>query len=270
MLFHKKTKIYDCFMFFNEIEMLQFRLKELYNEVDYFVIVEATKGFTGKNKSLYYKENCKLFENFKNKIIHVVVDDLKKDVNPWINESYQRNSLKRGLINIASEDILLLGDVDEIPNKNSFEKIKTYAKINDFVVLVQDMFYYNTNCFVSEWISARALTYKSFQNFKNDAHEIRLTKLKNKNVHFEKDGGWHFSYFGNAKKSLEKIRNFSHQEYNNENITEEHIQNCINLKIDLFHRELNKISPSCLSRNFQNTKCVPQRIQKELNEFFNN
>ncbi|MHA1277538.1 MAG: hypothetical protein ACTSQ8_10125 [Candidatus Helarchaeota archaeon] len=67
-------KIYDCFLFYNELDLLDMRLHELNHIVDFFVLVEAKKTFTGKNKELYYKKNQELFRDFQDKIIHVVVD----------------------------------------------------------------------------------------------------------------------------------------------------------------------------------------------------
>ncbi len=49
-------KKFDCFMFFNELELLHLRFLEYFNYVDYFVIVEATKSHTGKLKPLYFQE----------------------------------------------------------------------------------------------------------------------------------------------------------------------------------------------------------------------
>ena len=68
-------KIIDCFTFYNELDMLTYRLNILNDIVDYFVLVEATHTHVGKEKPLFYKENKHLFEKFNHKIIHIVVDD---------------------------------------------------------------------------------------------------------------------------------------------------------------------------------------------------
>jgi beta-1,4-mannosyl-glycoprotein beta-1,4-N-acetylglucosaminyltransferase len=67
-------KIIDCFTFYNELKLLEYRLNILYNIVDYFIIVEANQTHQGKSKKLYYNENKNRFEKFQDKIIHIVVD----------------------------------------------------------------------------------------------------------------------------------------------------------------------------------------------------
>ena len=68
-------KIIDCFIFYNELELLTYRINILNDVVDYFVIVESTHTFIGKEKKLYFDENKNLFEKFKKKIIYIIVDD---------------------------------------------------------------------------------------------------------------------------------------------------------------------------------------------------
>ena len=74
--------IYDCFIFFNELDLLEIRLSELYNYVDYFVIVEANKTFKGKSKPFYFEENKQKYKKYLDKIIHVKVYDMPKSSFP--------------------------------------------------------------------------------------------------------------------------------------------------------------------------------------------
>lgn len=46
-------KIYDCFMFFNELDLLEIRLNIFKDKVDKFVIVEQNTTHQGQKKSLY-------------------------------------------------------------------------------------------------------------------------------------------------------------------------------------------------------------------------
>mgnify|MGYP003659202461 CR=1 FL=1 len=66
-------KIYDCFQFFNELDILDIRLNELDSEVDYFIVVEAELSHQLKPKPLYFEENKKRYSKFLHKIIHLVV-----------------------------------------------------------------------------------------------------------------------------------------------------------------------------------------------------
>jgi len=125
-------KIIDCFIFYNELDLLTYRLNILDDIVDYFVIVESTHTFTGKEKQLYFNENKHKFERFNEKIIHIVVDDFPFR-NPngnevWANEYFQRNAISRGLErihNLDMDDIIIIADLDEIPAPKILSDIKT-------------------------------------------------------------------------------------------------------------------------------------------------
>ena len=124
-------KLVDCFTFYNELDLLEYRLNLLYDTVDYFILVEATLTHVGKPKELYYNQNKERFKQWSDKIIHIVVDDFpfnETNINclnndQWKNEKFQRNCITRGLkkINI---DLLILSDVDEIPDPSLLQKIK--------------------------------------------------------------------------------------------------------------------------------------------------
>src|SRR5215207_4343303 len=98
-------RVFDCFPFFNELDVLEIRLAELDALVDCFVIVEATRTFTAKPKPLYYADNRERYDRFSHKIIHVVVDDLPLDApTHWIREAHQREAIMRGLTDARPED----------------------------------------------------------------------------------------------------------------------------------------------------------------------
>ena len=224
--FKMKTKLVDTFIFYNELDMLEYRLNTLCDTVDYFVLVESTLTFTGKPKKLYFNENKERFKQFK--IVHIIVDDL--DPTPgqeWKNEKYQRNCIKRGISNLNPDDIVILSDVDEIPDP---ETIRNFDY--EICSLQQEFYYYNLNCKMDHyWYRSKIFKYK---NSKDDLDELRTSY---KPV-LEK-GGWHLSYFGNSDFISNKIKNFSHQEYNNEKYTNvDSISELVKNKKDLFGRNI--------------------------------
>ena len=115
-------KLIDCFMYFDEDLVLDIRLNTLNDIVDRFVIVEATTDHEGNQKKLnYYKKNFKKFENK----IHYIVDQnlpeqvsfFKKNWRPeWHRENAQRNRLEVGYSDCSDEDMIMISDIDEIPN----------------------------------------------------------------------------------------------------------------------------------------------------------
>ena len=113
--------IYDCFTFFNELDLLEIRLNILYEKVDFFVIVEANKTHTGKDKPFYVQESFARFERFKEKIKYIQVTDMPSG-NAWTLENFQRNCIMRGLDKLADDDIVAISDLDEIINPDVFNR----------------------------------------------------------------------------------------------------------------------------------------------------
>ena len=223
-------KIIDCFTFYNELDMLEFRLEELNEIVDYFVLVECIKTQVNNDKELYFLNNKDRYTKFLDKIIHIIVkDNIPQTSNPWDIENYQRRCIDQGIkqLDLKSEDIIIISDLDEIPDSNTLLSIINDKGINGVYSLEQDLYYYNLNCKIhSKWYHPKILNYG---NYNNDPQSIRDWG-PNVNGHFEK-GGWHLSYFGDVEFIKNKIRNFAHQEFNNdfilndERITKQ-IKNC--------------------------------------------
>lgn len=216
-----KSKIYDCFLFFNELELLDVRLHEMYDHVDKFVIVEATETFRGKPKALFFAENRHLFEKFADKIIHVVVDEKFDRDDPWRRERFQRQQVMRGLKQCRDSDIILLSDLDEIVRG---EKIKEMAhlitsKKVEAVICHQRMYQGYLNRYEDVWNGTVCMSYKKFKNIpiklarrlRNITHRT-LRRAKISKVHCMEDAGWHFTSMGGAARYVTKLESFSHAE----------------------------------------------------------
>jgi len=238
------NKIIDCFTFFNEILILKLRLKELYNVVDYFVIVESNKTHAGCSKDLIFKQNEHLFSEYADKIIHIIVEDMPEGEdflnNAWIRENFQRDCIIRGLdkLSLKQFDIILISDCDEIPDPELLNQIKhngfnifeqnsndkflfqanhnnkeTYN--NELFGLKQDHYYYNINCKCAEknvWYFSRILTYKKLLEIGGP----QKARMYDVGTNFYSNAGWHFSYFGGTDKIIKKIESFCHQDLNQE------------------------------------------------------
>jgi beta-1,4-mannosyl-glycoprotein beta-1,4-N-acetylglucosaminyltransferase len=240
-----QPKIIDCFIFYNEIDMLTYRLNILNDIVDYFVLVESTHTFVGKEKPLFYKENKQLFEKFNHKIIHIIVDDFphkypnidfeKKE--QWNNEKFQRNCISRGIdkLELNNQDIIIIADVDEIPKIELLGNIKyNEIKINEVKALQMDFYYYNLHSKLDHYTDVvRILPYDIYQNINMTIDDLRFKYYKN----FITNAGWHLSYFGDKNFIKNKIENFAHQELNIDLFTnQEKIHNRIKNTQDLFDR----------------------------------
>jgi beta-1,4-mannosyl-glycoprotein beta-1,4-N-acetylglucosaminyltransferase len=237
-------KIIDCFIFSNEVDLLKYRLAVLNRVVDKFVIVEARQTFSGVAKEPSFEKNKKLFAQYSDKIIHILVDLPYKQPNidfaseeQWKNEHFQRNAIQQGLDQIVLEpnDYIIISDADEIPDPNSLQKVKEFEPGFDAVRLEQDYYYYNLSSkFVDRWYYSVMLKYSFYLTSNMTPQECRHAP---KFGIFNK-GGWHLSYFGDVSFIQKKIKSFSHQQYNTEPYnTTENIKECIKNTSDLFNRD---------------------------------
>lgn len=241
--------IYDCFTFFNELDILELRLGELYDKVDKFVLVESTQTFTQKEKPLYFKENKQRYKKYLDKIIHIIVDDFSDipnvkdlaaynesihakallDANPlvWGREFHQRNKIMDGLKTCQPEDIIIVSDVDEILNVQEFDRLKDFRGVLGFN---QKTMYYYLNCYIHlDMICSKATHFKDLAS----PQELRRANV---DITIE-NGGWHLSFIGDIEKISHKINSISHQELNTEeNNNKEQIAFNIEHNFDVYGR----------------------------------
>ena len=228
--------IYDCFMYYDEDLLLDIRLNALDKYVKKFVITEATYTHNGAKKKLNF--NINNFNKFKNKIDYIVVDQqppnvrkLKEDdtakikeekliLNGMARDYFQRENLKKGLKNLKDDDLVVISDLDEIPNFDNldFDKVK-----NNIIIFQQKMFYYKLNLYYNDfiWAGSKAVKYKNFvspqwlRNVKSKKYpfwrlDIFFSKKKYSNLFYVKDGGWHFTCIRTPEDLEKKLLNFAH------------------------------------------------------------
>lgn len=228
------AKIIDAFTFYNELDMLDFRLAELNDIVDYFVLVEATKTHTGNNKELWFENNKERYSKYLHKIIHIIVDDFPETTDAWVRERFQRIAIMRAFSKIKMNpfDIITITDCDEIPDPNTLLYLKNNF-FNGVVALEQDFYYYNAESkFKYKWYHPKVCTYVKLLHV-GSPEQIRFCSCAS-----IKNGGWHFSYFGSTELIANKIKNFAHQEFNTDEFTSsKNIEDAIKNNRDLFKRE---------------------------------
>jgi hypothetical protein len=221
-------KIYDCFTFFNEFDLLELRLRELYDHVDYFVLVEATCTFQNKDKPLYFIENRDRFEQWLPKIIHVSVADMPTNTDTWGRERYQRDKIINGVSHANDDDIIMIGDVDEIPRVETIQKLResTQSIWGFRMPLFNFKFNYMmcTQDYYSVWSGAiRKSALGSAEDFRRMRHVLNQCpyQFKDDNVQIIEHAGWHFTYLGNEEFAKSKIQSFAHDETNRPEILDQ-------------------------------------------------
>tara|TARA_B110000858_G_scaffold297_1_gene365 strand:+ start:166 stop:990 length:825 start_codon:yes stop_codon:yes gene_type:complete len=205
-------KIYDCFSYWDEDLLLDIRLNILNEYVDYFVIVEGNKTWQNNYKKLSF--DIKKFEKFKDKIIYIPVEDMPGGENPWIRENFQRNCITRGLAESNSEDLIIISDVDEIPD---LKNINEYLKDKRYAVFKQKAFYYKLNMqniTLPYWYGSRICKKKYLKspqwlrNLKFKKRPFwRIDKYRLNNI--IENGGWHFCNLKTPKELLYKYKNMA-------------------------------------------------------------
>lgn len=236
--FTKQTgHIYDCMIMSNEMDLLELRFNTLYDTVDRFVIVEGTRYHNGEPKPLFFNESLERFQPFLDKVSHIVVDDWPEANgsiydNAWMMERWQRDAIMRGLVNCSDNDIIILGDADEIPNP---AVVKEYKTEQGLCRLKQRLFYYYLNCENKEgWDWQKIAPYKTVRELSPCG--IRYPPSTAPII---ENAGWHFSFIGGSSAIAEKIRTYSHREFATPEILDKNnIESAMRDGRDVFGRDL--------------------------------
>jgi beta-1,4-mannosyl-glycoprotein beta-1,4-N-acetylglucosaminyltransferase len=254
-------------MYFDEEVILDLRLNVLNQHVDYFVIVESSFNHKGDKRRL--KFDITKFKKFKNKIIYLIFDNEPKKIkkifqsdsedkksikfilNAIQRENGQRNFILKGLNNASDNDLILISDVDEIPNLENinFDKIK--AKI---FIFKQHMFYYKFNLKLPNliWSGTKAckkkylkspqwlrnIKDKKYSYYRLDAY---FSEKKHINVKLIDDGGWHFTNIKTAKEIEHKLKSYlHHREFDINPMTTNEIEKIIRDKKAIYNLNVDK------------------------------
>tara|TARA_B100000674_G_scaffold447275_1_gene414798 strand:+ start:469 stop:1338 length:870 start_codon:yes stop_codon:yes gene_type:complete len=284
-------------MYFDEEVILDLRLNILNDYVDYFVIVESTFTHRGDKRKLRF--NREKFKKFEKKIVYLVYNEnpskieevLDQDSNDEKSRKYilnaayrengQRDYLTNGLQNADDDDLILISDVDEIPNLQNLDK----KNINNKIILFkQDMFYYKFNLKLPDliWTGTKACKKKILQspqwlrNIKDKKYpfyrlDTIFSKKKYINLEFVDDGGWHFSNIKTAAEIEHKLKSYlHHREFDENPMSENQINEIIenkqaiyDLKVD---KRVNKIGDGSKLENYSLEK-LPKFLQNNIEKF---
>lgn len=217
-------KVYDCFPFFNEFDVLEIRLKELWNVVDYFVLVESNLSHSGNAKEFLFENNKDKFEPYLEKIRHIKVDDMPETNDSWVRENFQRKAIERGLYDMQPEDLVIVSDCDEIARADIISLIKDDENDYNKYILYIPMFQFRLNYMkIHDFTKGSNIMVTKGRAFTNAQQEREFTffwNAKPADTVLVEHGGWHFTYLGDDHHALTKIQNFAHTETNIPKFTE--------------------------------------------------
>jgi len=225
-------KVIDAFCFFNELDLLEFRLKLLGDKVDKFVICESNLTHSGKPKPYHLEENMSRYDRWKDKIVYLPIEQSTENIvfekvetytptdGAWMLENQQRNALSYANEFIEDDDLVLLGDLDEMPNPSAIDALinSSIPDSPDKAVALTVFFHcYYMNCQMHGrdrlWNATVASSGKFFKG-------TTPQYIRDNRNHFPRipNAGWHFSYLGGIDKIKIKIESFAHTEFNRPHI----------------------------------------------------
>ena len=284
----------DSFLFFQELDLLEIRLEYLYPIVDKFIIVEARQSFTGQIKGFIFEKNIKRYKKYSDKIIYYKIDNIHysycdllnflnksdeceshkivnflkdhdyydKGVLSYILDTYHRECIHLALSKICDDkDIVLLSDLDEIPDFQTIKIFKKDFKLDSLMVFVQHEFQYFLNNYSnSNWNGTIIGKYKSIRN-----NSLNILRKNSKQFSAIYNSGYHFTSIGDKKTIIKKIENWGHQEFNHKIIKENIEENLFNGR-DIFYRfkrNSNKLI------NLQDRRILDYRMARIIKKFDN-
>ena len=282
-------KIYDCFMFYDEDLVVDLRLNILNKYVDKFIVVESKFTHSGEKRDLVF--DISKYPNFKNKINYIVLENEPADLeeikdsdtedkinskyimNALKRENYQRNEITKGLTKANPEDLILVSDVDEIPNLSNLtiDKIK-----NEIILFKKNFYYYKLNLILENmpWLGTKACKYKIFKspqwlrNIKDKKYsfwrlDVLFSDKKYTNIKFIENGGWHFSNMKTATEIEKKMRTYlHHREYDINPLGKEKIEEIMKSKKSIYN-----LRADMKNEKFDGTQSLKPTDGSELPDF---
>ena len=233
--------IFDCFTYNNEEMILDLRLSYLDRFVKKFIIVESKYTHQGNLKKNFL--NLNNFKKYQHKIDYNLIDKFPKNLSNWGRENYQRNFLANSIKNLHDDDYIMISDLDEIPNLKNMNNIEK-SKFTVFQQVNYSFKFNLKNITFPIWYGTKLCKKKYLKS----PQWLRDQKIKKYSIlkfykikwNIVQNGGWHFSYIMSPNEISEKIKSFSHAEYNLEEYTNPKIiEEKINKGIDLFDRNQN-------------------------------
>lgn len=200
-------KKYDCFMYSYEEDVVLARMEILYPFVDFFVVCESETTHLGDKKPLFFQENIKKFDKFKDKIVHKVI---KLSGNgPWERENEQRYRISKILkeLDPAPQDLIFMSDADECPDPQKFNEIRG----EPYYFFAQLYFIYYCDLFSGKVCTGTSVC--SWENLQSldqryDGKGLQMLR-QNKDFLPVIEGGWHYSYFGTPTTISQKSRSIA-------------------------------------------------------------
>lgn len=225
----KRRRRVDACILHNELDLLTIRIEELWDEVDYFVVVEANETFAGQPKPLFFEENRSHFKPYADKLVyrsitHLPPIQIQTEEARFAREAAQRDAINDAIVALplSSYDIVVISDVDEIPRARCYERLETALARHDYTIFLlrNHRGYINntSDAALNGVMIAGPVACRISTLCRVGAHQVRRGQMKSGGVmagrspryHYMQDAGWHFSSLGGPDAFWLKAASFSH------------------------------------------------------------
>ena len=212
-------KLFDCFIFYHEVDLLEIRLNILNDYVDKFIITEGDMTFSGLPKESHFLNNKERFTKWEDKIILNQIN-IPECESPWHREIYSRNAMVN-LDIFNDDDLIIMSDGDEIPNPEILEQASEWVSDDTHFTFEQSCYaYWMNNLYSDKWFGTRAATYKYVNNTTVDDIREGTEDESKISGSIITNGGWHFTYLGNEDHIRQKINSFCDRHFDVPEVTE--------------------------------------------------
>jgi len=224
--------IIDIFPFFNELDVLELRLRVLEDIVDQFIVIQSEETHSGLLKPIYFNPEDARWKEWSNRIKTVIIPKIPNAENRWIRENAPRQAIPEIIKDVSNDDIIIMSDVDEIPDPQLLKTYLPVVRYHKWVGFSAACYYYYLNlrtvrphrCIML--VQAQRMKEQGGQYFRDRQHKPRIGPII---------GSWHFSYLGGINAIITKLSSFAHSEFDIEAIkNSKYLQTCIAQKRSFF------------------------------------
>lgn len=249
-----RSRVFDCFLFFNEMKLLRARIEYLKPVVDYFVIVECSYTHQGKPRELTLPSVAESLPVEAERIIYVPVEDLPEAWDSWAPiERHHRSAIRRGLASAQSGDLVMVADIDEIPRREVVADLRE-SLVEPVILGLTMMNYYLNLASRRPWNrGTRCVRFRELPDPDDLRYDKRFPIIPN--------AGWHISYLGTIEELMLKQASYSHIEYSGDRwISVRHLERSRRLGVRFLGAWVLQVIPD--------TDCFPSMSREKFPDLF--
>jgi beta-1,4-mannosyl-glycoprotein beta-1,4-N-acetylglucosaminyltransferase len=194
--------IYDIFLYNGEQQVLEWRVRALEPYGVFHVPIESFQTFQGDSKPIHLIDSIVVDPPPDYCDCGCIAAMRWSDRATWVREAHQRNAALDFIQGLGPDDVVLLGDADEIPELSLLDRYQPPFR-----------FLMEGRCFTLTWhggydIPGTVAVMANEVTRENNPAFLRHAPMR------AYSGGWHLSWQGGADECHRKLNSFSHAELN--------------------------------------------------------